>query len=512
MANLNITKLVLDKDSWENIPPMVFKSFQATNANMNAVKKWAEYYEGRTKSQTDSMTKIEEKVLALEGSIGVLREQMVSGEDHRSDVAEELRQHADNCASTFQRMAWCMGIVFSQIGQTFGLQRETEEEVEGSGDRQPAPLGVLMAPEGLERDVEMIQSAFERWRELQAADQLRHASVQSCMQDLSRSVDESHEKIAACNEIVQDSVNANESLKNELEKTGAAVLELQSLQVKHDDVESAVQRKGEELETLHRMTEQSVERLGRGVEDHLAEVQRLVADISRQTDERIADHSNQVSRMVEGHMNPLNAYLNTMHVKTDAMRVDVDKLKDKAPELKSRIEAVVTQLQDLEEAHRGTVSQLHAAVDAVNANMEAHSDRHIGHHNELSGSVKDMFSALTGRLAELQAFADTTAESLELVKREDLSGLARELLSLDQKVAKWVHSNPLPAKISEARLYSLEARLSDEMDARIALECKVRKTITPRMRDDTADLVLPQLSQELSQGFARGRKPSGDRR
>ena len=57
---------------------------------------------------------------------------------------------------------------------------------------------------------------------------------------------------------------------------------------------------------------------------------------------------------------------------------------------------------------------------------------------------------------------------------------------ISMQVAKWVHATPLPAKISEAqlfscsevvihwtsrseseaRLYSLEARLADEMDAR----------------------------------------------
>ena len=68
---------------------------------------------------------------------------------------------------------------------------------------------------------------------------------------------------------------------------------------------------------MHRLTDQNVDRLGRRIEDHVSEVQRLVADLGLKTDEKVEDYSNQVAKMVEGHMNPLNAYLNTIHVKTD---------------------------------------------------------------------------------------------------------------------------------------------------------------------------------------------------
>eukprot|EP00913_Durusdinium_trenchii_P035952 g33637.t1 len=79
-----------------------------------------------------------------------------------------------------------------------------------------------------------------------------------------------------------------------------------------------------------------------------------------------------------------------------------------------------------------------------------------------------------------------------------------------------VDSDREAAGISEARLYSLEARLADEMDARIAFECKVRKGLqtTPREpSDDVTNLVLPQLSQEsFGPGYAKNGPPSGRRR
>lgn len=251
-----------------------------------------------------------------------------------------------------------------------------------------------------------------------------------------------------------------------------------------------------------------MDKLYHRVEEHVSEVQRLILEISRQTDERIEDHSNQVAKMVEGHMNPLNAYLNTMHVKTDVMRVDIDKLRDQAPRLVSKIEEIMSRLTDVDEEHKSKGSELDSAIDGLANQIASHVQRYDEQHTGLSMLLKDMSDSLDIRIAEIRVCAESTAESLELVKREDLSGLARELLTLDQKVAKWVHATPLPAKISEARLYSLEARLADEMDARLALESKVRRhgPLTPRMtRSEDSDLVLPQLSHDsFSQGFAKG--------
>jgi len=280
---------------------------------------------------------------------------------------------------------------------------------------------------------------------------------------------------------------------------------LHATRVQHHDVESVVRQKGEELESLHRGTEQSMEKLYHRVEEHVSDVQRLIMEISRQTDDRIEDHSNQVARMVEGHMNPLNAYLNTMHVKTDVMRVDVDKLRDQAPRLESKVEDILSQLIEVDQAHKTKGSELDTSMDKLSHSIAAHAERHDGQNAGLCASMQELSDSLEARMAEIRSVAESTAESLELVKREDLSGLARELLTLDQKVARWVHATPLPAKISEARLYSLEARLADEMDARLALERKVRRgPATPRIRTDDSELVLPQLSQDSGQGFGRG--------
>lgn len=82
-------------------------------------------------------------------------------------------------------------------------------------------------------------------------------------------------------------------------------------------------------------------------------------------------------------------------------------------------------------------------------------------------------------MTELRDFLGNTSEALESVKYGELSNLSKNLLTLEQKVAKWVHSSQMPAKVSEARLYALEAKMAGEMEHRLQLEEVVKESRGP---------------------------------
>jgi len=208
---------------------------------------------------------------------------------------------------------------------------------------------------------------------------------------------------------------------------------------------------------------------------------------------------------VERHMNPLNAYLNAMHVKTDVMRVELDKFGEQMPKLATGLDDLSSKLSSTQEANSGKASQILNDVKGLSESLAQGLKKGAGQYSDLSKLLEELEEDLGQRIKSVQRGLEDTAESLESVKRDDLNGLARELMSLDQKVAKWVHAHPLPAKISEARLYSLEARLADEMDARMFFESKVRakSMMTPRQRGSTLGSpdvdALPQLDSGTSQ-------------
>ncbi|CAE8677786.1 unnamed protein product [Polarella glacialis] len=186
--------------------------------------------------------------------------------------------------------------------------------------------------------------------------------------------------------------------------------------------------------------------------------------------------------MVERHMNPLNAYLNTMHVKTDVMRVELDSVGERLPKLARSIGDVGQQLKQTEAVLAAKNVTIQQDAQTLSDSLAECLLRVEENYGELGTSIAGVSKDLGDQLHELRSRLLGTAQAVEAMKAEELSGLARELLTLEQKVAKWVHAHPLPAKISEARLYSLEARLAEEMDQRMMFETKVRSKglITPR--------------------------------
>lgn len=211
----------------------------------------------------------------------------------------------------------------------------------------------------------------------------------------------------------------------------------------------------------------------------MAEVDRLMKDMSQQVDLQIEQQSGRVSQMLESHLNPINAYLNTMHVKTDTIRSELDALSKRTVDLGSSIDDVSDKLGHKDNENRARSDELGGRVSYLEVAVGEDRDRRREQHEEHSHAHRALSADLGTQLQDVRASSRQIAEQLEAVKRGEVASLHRDLASLEQKVAKWVHSQPLPAKISEARLYALEARLAEEMDCRLRLEDEVRGMPNP---------------------------------
>merc|ERR1712232_1024234 len=61
-------------------------------------------------------------------------------------------------------------------------------------------------------------------------------------------------------------------------------------------------------------------------------------------------------------------------------------------------------------------------------------------------------------------------DTIGALKTQEVQSLQESFLTLERKVSQWIHAAPLPVKVSEARLYSVEAQLAREIEARWLLE------------------------------------------
>merc|ERR1711933_476793 len=115
-------------------------------------------------------------------------------------------------------------------------------------------------------------------------------------------------------------------------------------------------------------------------------------------------------------------------------------------------------------------AELSDRVDKLVDSVTELSSRGEAQHNALSDGLNGLSNNLGDQIVAVRSSLTGTADALESLRKGDISSLSKDIASLEQKVAKWVHAHPLPAKVSEARLYALEARLSQETDARLHLE------------------------------------------
>eukprot|EP00971_Amphidinium_carterae_P160517 3182241-Amphidinium_carterae.1 len=108
--------------------------------------------------------------------------------------------------------------------------------------------------------------------------------------------------------------------------------------------------------------------------------------------------------------------------------------------------------------------------------------------NDMSSVPSDMVINRVAKKCEVTAISSLPlpdVSSIELsrwqnwITKTDINDLVWGWVGGDLEgfltfVRRWVHAHPLPAKISEARLYSLETRLAQEMDARLQFEDRMR--------------------------------------
>jgi len=106
--------------------------------------------------------------------------------------------------------------------------------------------------------------------------------------------------------------------------------------------------------------------------------------------------------------------------------------------------------------------------------METGSRKDADRSKVVADTIKALSVETGQQIGTLRSSIREAGEALEALKKDELAGLSQEIVNLEQKVAKWVHAGPLPAKLSEARLYSMEVRLTEETEARLLLETKLK--------------------------------------
>lgn len=544
----------MDKDSGENIPPIVHKSILVLSGNITMVKKWADKHDNDLKGANTKHQDLERRFSKTDASL--------TGAWARLDeLSAEMKASAQQRQDELQGVAACLDqvlratkLLIGRVGAAFGEDRaaveagtppavaaaggvaeqeEASDPADGRGrraeaDAEPTQVaeadgseqmlsltGLLESGRELFTGLESMQQGIDAWgrRRVEENEQVR--ALQGSTSELQSMASRTRERLLMWRDMLKESARMIDCLGTSIAETQAAVQELQAVQVLQSDVEEAVNRRAKQLEELHDGTERRMDELRNTMDARTGDLQRLVSEAEQLTGERIAEHSQQVAHMVERNLNPINAYLNTMHVKADTVRVELDTLNRWAPTVDARIDAVSSALEGSTAEHRESSRRCEEGLERVGDDVEGLAERLRQEHGELSAALASAEERLSGEVGAVRASLGETANEIDALRRGDVSAATAELRSLEQKVAKWIHAHPLPAKISEARLFALEARLAEESDARLTLEHHVGarrppQGLTPRGGGSDGGGMLPQLPAQPWGGEAAGRSAMYD--
>merc|ERR1711871_184354 len=96
------------------------------------------------------------------------------------------------------------------------------------------------------------------------------------------------------------------------------------------------------------VTQTNVNDVQATLDRHVSSVVTSLSDMERSYKDSMDNHTNDVKLMFEKEVNPINAYLNTMHIKADSTRAELDSLSLQMPKIQASVTDAFSQLDRVE--------------------------------------------------------------------------------------------------------------------------------------------------------------------
>jgi len=482
MSGLKIHPIKLEKEAWEGVAPIVKESLQIVHSNFSSLKQWAI----RTDSVIDEIKnhgqQTDSSVDELKASLKASQEQLHGVSDEVNTMQEQSEREFGVFASSIKQLFDGSLMYYDRFLESFepgaDLQDEqlhVESEECTDNIRIPVLEELAVFSKKLDGRLGHVDTAFHNWSKLREDTQEKSRVMRDKVCELQKASELTWERLLSWRELLRESQHEVGSLNVALKRTQDDVRGIQALQVTSEDVHRIVGQRAKGLEELHARTEGRVDSVQNSLELHVGQVNHKIGEMDKYFQTQIDDNTSNFKQMLERSLNPITAYLNSMHIKADEVRVDLDQVRGQVPVLQTSIDDVSSQLRVCDVNARERSTNLSSRVDELaRASMDSF-ERSDSQRAELSDTLHSLCRELGARVSELRTLLEDTSQALDSMKYGELSSLGKNLISLEHKVAKWVHSSQLPAKVSEARLYALEAKLADEAECRLQLEEVVKE-------------------------------------
>lgn len=490
-----------DKEAWENVPTIVFQSIKSLDKNAPEIKAWVDHHERRTKDFEEQLRIERGRADEYGTALHDTREQLVEMARRVREDEERRRREAATFQGCLGSLLRANASIIGRFGHFFGTDVGQPDGAADNAGALPEGEDGLAALEALGRGVEgrlgVLAGAFGQWEGRRADEDSARAALEAAVVELRAGAEQSQSRLLAWRDLLKENSAVIEALNVQLDTTKLAVQDLQASRVRQVDVEDAVGESARQLEEMHASLDGRVEGIARLLDEYAERTDGTLAEARRATDAQINEHSSQVAQLLERSLHPVSAYLNTMRVKADQARAELDGLSARVPELAEALRGTAARLEEGDARHGERADELARELAELAKAQLQQNDLAEQQGEELAEQVRHGIKGLHEQIALIRGGLQNTDVALDTLRQRDVAGLSAEFKTLEERVAQWVHARPLPAKISEARLFSLETRLNEEMQARFSLESSLKSKpgstgATPRLADGNMP-ALPQL-------------------
>eukprot|EP00927_Polykrikos_kofoidii_P025758 TRINITY_DN23080_c0_g1_i1.p1 TRINITY_DN23080_c0_g1~~TRINITY_DN23080_c0_g1_i1.p1 ORF type:complete len:655 (-),score=108.58 TRINITY_DN23080_c0_g1_i1:34-1998(-) len=538
---LNIHRLELKQDQWEIMPSLVYKSFYSVASNMSTIKKWSDRVEDRLRENSACHVALQERVDVIADEAEQARQDVQTlAQEFRFSI-DNLRLQGDASAICLKQLVQTVGTFFVRYGVACGV------EIGGLGEYEPEPVSapsVVTPPEDVEEgsndiaqslcpsseeeaeedtnaaaaarevkdsagelhwlgnrievQMEELEGAFvEKSRARERLDGER-CWMQGKIEEIRLATERARERLLSWRDQLRENAHALDALGATILEARADIEELQSSQMRRSDVEAVVSTASQRLEEQRAQAELRLDAVAGVAEEHAARIDADIREMHRRTEESIEEHSLRVKQLLERSLNPVNAFLNSMRVRADVARSDLDGVISQLPAISGRIADALQEIRKCAEADETRALALAQHLVDVRSAQEGDRGNAKTRYEALDKSLAELGEKWMGDLRQVQESVGAATREYDAFKRKDFKHLGKDVSILEQKVMSLMNENVLPSKLSEARLYALELRLAEETDARLQLEVDIHarsgRVVGSTRGERAGQIRLPRLS------------------
>lgn len=478
--SLKLQPLNWEKEHWDGVHSNVKTAFQTVSNNQNRLQTWTDQVEVGMRLLDGDKEKMRG---SLDIALSEIEETKVNVQDltlelgHMSDMARTELDASHSCTKQLLEVTSTF-LAFFVSSISNGSRDNPFGGSQPSGDSHnrcdSAELSVLDQMQNLSQKLgtqhDLLDGAFDTWNQWRASKDAHSERLEEKSAEILKASEHTRDRLIQWREMLKENTHVVDSLSSGLAETRSKLRAMEAVQVLQEDVDDAIREKVKDSIELRNKAEQRVNEVATALNMSMAEAEESLRNSEISVTEQIAGLRHDVKTLLVDNLNPVNAYMNTMHVNISRNRMELDEFAKQVPELQVGLKAAIEKLGHCQEDNQEQRQQLGVQLKVLiseNRTAAQKGERELG---ELQDTVGHLQKDFSGHLEQLHTMLAGNSEALENIKQGDLARVNREFLTLEQKVAKWIRTDPMPTKINEARLYALEAQLAQQMESHMLLE------------------------------------------